>query len=47
MPDHVATSLETPTDISASNAARVADVLNAILADNFGICPARTSATTT
>jgi starvation-inducible DNA-binding protein len=37
MPDHVATSLETPTDISESNAAQVADVLNAILADTFAL----------
>lgn len=37
MPKTVATSLETPTDINATNAARVADVLNAILADTFAL----------
>ena len=37
MPKTVAAPLETPTDINASNAARVADVLNAILADTFAL----------
>jgi starvation-inducible DNA-binding protein len=37
MPSSVAKPLHTPTDISNSNAAHVADALNAILADTFAL----------
>jgi starvation-inducible DNA-binding protein len=37
MPSPVAKPLHTPSDISASNAAHVADALNAILADTFAL----------
>ena len=37
MPSSVAKPLHTPSDITASNAAHVADALNAILADTFAL----------